>query len=52
MEAWKKFELLINNLGETQVLTEVENFFTEDALNDFCESVANSYDIELENLEK
>jgi len=33
-------------LGDETVLDEVSNYFTSDQINEFCDSVANDYDIE------
>lgn len=44
MEAWEKFRSLCESLGSETILTEVENYFSTDELNDFCESVGADYD--------
>ena len=46
MEAWEKFRDLCDRLGSDTILTEVENYFSSDELNDFCESVARDYDVD------
>ena len=48
MEYWEKFEKLIEILGQDTVLREVTNYFTSDQIDEFCDSVANDYDIENE----
>ena len=48
MEYWEKFEKLIEILGQETVLREVTNYFTSDQIDEFCDSVANDYDIENE----
>lgn len=48
MEYWEKFEKLREILGDETVLQEVINYFAADKIDEFCDSVANDYDIENE----
>lgn len=52
MEYWEKFEKLREILGDETVLQEVANYFTADQIDEFCDSVANDYDVENEFNEK
>lgn len=49
MEYWEKFERLREILGDETVLQEVSMYFTSDQIDEFCDSVANDYDVEFED---
>jgi hypothetical protein len=46
MEYFEKFEKFREILGDETVFVEITNYFTPDQLDEFCDSVANEYDIE------
>lgn len=48
MDYFDKFNTLREVLGDETVLSEIINYFSSDQIDEFCDSVANDYNVENE----
>lgn len=48
MEAYEKFYKLNEWLGNQPFMEAILNYFTTDQINEFCDDIANEYDIDFE----
>ena len=46
MDCYEKFEKLIELVGKDSLLIEIENYFSSDDINDFCDHVITHNDLE------
>lgn len=49
MEAYEKFNKLIEELGQTAFLDEIRAYMSDDYMNEMCDDIANLYDVEMED---
>lgn len=52
MEGWKMFETLTNVLGEKIMLEAIEQWMSEDMLQEICCDISRDYDINIEDYEE